>query len=289
METDSLHRFIFERTQVRGEWVHLDATWRALLDRHEYPAPVRQLLGEALAAVVLLSATIKNDGVLTLQINGKGPVNLLVVQVTGARTARGVVTWEGGVPEADLQRQFGEGHLVMTIDPGADKERYQGIVGLEKPSIAAILADYFAQSEQLPTRLWLSVNEEAAAGLLLQRLPGDEVDEDAWNRCVTLADTLKDEELLSLEATETLTRLFHEEEVRLFEREPVSFRCSCSCERVANMVRGLGVEEARSIVADEGGVHVTCEYCNAHYDFDAVDVEALFADGESMPHSPATH
>lgn len=289
METDSLHRFVFERTQVRGEWVHLDATWRALLERHDYPAPVRQLLGEALAAVVLLSATIKNDGVLTLQISGSGPVSLLVVQVTGARTARGLVAWDGDVPKENLSEQFGNGHLVMTIDPGAGKERYQGIVGLEADSIADALADYFSQSEQLPTRLWLSVNDSAVAGLLLQRLPGEEHDEDAWGRCVMLANTLKDEELLSLEATETLTRLFHEEEVRLFEREPVSFRCSCSRERVANMIVGLGVDEARSIIQDEGGIHVQCEYCNASYDFDTVDVEALFANGETMPQSPSTH
>jgi molecular chaperone Hsp33 len=267
--------------------VPLDASWQAVLERGEYPQSVRGELGEALAAVALLAATIKFEGSLILQIQGDGPLSLVVAQATGQRTIRGLARWRDEVPAGPLQAKFGEARMVITIDQGPTKERYQGIVALRGERLADALDEYFSTSEQLPTRLWLAADAEAAAGLLLQRLPGDDADPDAWNRALTLAETLCPEEILALPAEQILHRLYHEEQVRLFEREPVSFRCGCSSERVERMLRGLGLDEARAILEEQGSIEVDCEFCNAHYGFDAVDVERVFAAAE-QPRSPTT-
>lgn len=288
-ERDTLHRFIIERTHVRGEWVHLDATWQAVLERADYPAPVRAVLGEAMAAVALLAATIKFDGSLILQITGDGPISMLVVQASGQRSLRGLAHWREAVPSGSLMQKFGDGRIVITIDPGEGKERYQGIVGLQGENLGEALREYFERSEQLPTRLWLSADDRCAAGLLLQSLPGEDSDPDAWNRAVTLAETVRPEELRALDAVQILHRLYHEEDVRLFGREPVSFRCGCSRERVEEMIRGLGAQEAQSILEDEGLIGVTCEFCNARYEFDLVDVEQLFAAGGQPGVTPTKH
>lgn len=288
-DSDVLSRFIFERTHVRGELVHLDATWRAILERRDYPEPVRELLGQAMAAAALLITTIKFTGSLILQIQGNGPVSLIVVQAKHDRTLRGLAHWTDPVLPGPLAQLVGDARLAITIDQGGDRERYQGIVALNtEETLAHALEEYFARSEQLATRLWLVTGEERAAGMLLQALPGETEDADAWNRTVQLADTLSREELLELPQREVLRRLFHEEDVRLFEPEPVSFRCSCSRERIETVLRGLGYDEVQSIIAEQGRVSVDCEFCNQNYLFDAVDVEKLFAAGEHQPTVPRT-
>ena len=289
LEKDSLQRFLIEHTNVRGEWVHLDATWQAVLERADYPPAVREPLGEAMAAVALLAATIKFNGSLTLQVSGDGPISLLVVQATAAKTLRGLAHWRSDVPEGSLAARFGNARIVITIDPGQGKERYQGVVGLVGDHLGDALKEYFERSEQLPTQLWLAANEQVAAGLLLQKLPGETEDADAWNRTVTLAETVTRDELLALGADEVLRRLYHEEQVRLFERDPVSFRCTCSRERVADMSLGLGPDEARSILDEQGEISVNCDFCNAHYLFDAVDVEQIFAAADHPPVKPTRH
>ena len=286
-DTDCLHRFVFERTDVRGELVRLDASWRAVLERQQYPAPVRELLGEALAAVTLLSATIKFDGFLHLQLRGDGPVDLVLVEVTAQRTVRGLARWSGEVPATPFAAQVGRAWLTLTIDPGTGRERYQGLVAVEQHSLAATLEDYFRQSEQLATRLWLAADARCAAGMLLQRLPESTADPDAWNRDVVLGETLTASELLTLSSRDLLRRLFHQEDLRLFEPEPVSFRCRCSRERIATVLRGLGYDEVRDILEEQGEVSVTCEFCSQTHAFDAVDVERLFA-ASDQPEVPAT-
>ncbi len=286
-DSDCLHRFVFERTDVRGELVRLDASWRAVLDRQEYPDAVRQLLGQALAAVTLLSATIKFDGFLHLQLSGEGPVELLLVEVTAQRTVRGLARWSGEVPAAPLDAPAANAALTLTIDSGGGRERYQGLVAVEGDNLAATLEDYFRQSEQLDTRLWLAADAQRAAGMLLQRLPGATPDADAWNRDVVLGETVTDPELLQLPARELVRRLFHEEDLRLFEPEPVSFRCPCSRERIETVLRGLGYAEVRDILEEQGEVSVTCEFCSQSHAFDAVDVERLFAAAD-QPDVPST-
>ena len=273
---DQLRRFVFEGAGVRGAVVHLDASWRGVLDRHPYPPAVQPPLGQVLAAVVLLSSTIKFEGALILQVEAQGPLRTLVAQATDRRTLRGLARWEGDVPQgSSLHETFGAGRVVLTASaPGG--ERYQGVVALEGASLSAALETYFAQSEQLPTRLWLAADGSRATGLLLQRLPGTSVEDDTWPRAVVLADTLRDAELLGLSAEPLLYRLFHEERVRLFDAEPVSFRCGCSRERIEGLLRSLGPEEVDSVLAEQGVVEVTCEFCNRVYRVDAVDAAALF-------------
>ena len=286
-DSDSLHRFVFDALGVRGEIAYLDAAWRAVQDIHDYPPPVARHLGQSLVATALLSATIKLDGSLILQVQGDGPLHTMVAQATSRRTLRGLARWRGTVPPGDLSAAFGSGRLVMTADaPG--KERYQGIVGLTGPDLAAALEDYFARSEQLPTRLWLGSGERRAAGMLLQRMPAAEGSAEDWERILALADTLTEEELLELPAQTLLYRLFNEEVVRLFESEPLAFRCGCSREAIGNTLRALGRAEAESILAEEGGIVADCEFCNRRYHFDAVDVAALFSDGLTIE-SPSTH
>jgi molecular chaperone Hsp33 len=288
-DRDSLHRFLFERTNVRGELVHLDASWQAVVERHDYPPVLRQLLGEAMAAVLLLGATIKYQGSIILQIQGDGPTSLLVVQASAERTVRGTVEWHGPVRPGSLKDLFGRGHLAITIDPGQGAERYQGIVELGDGGLAEALEGYFQRSEQLATRLWLAADDRQAGGLLLQRLPGASDDPDAWNRAVHLGSTVTAGELLRLPFLEVVRRLFHEEDVRVFESEPVSFRCSCSREKIEDTLRGLGHGELLEILAEQGTVSVDCNFCNQHYEFDAVDVEQLFAGGYSPGVPPTRH
>jgi molecular chaperone Hsp33 len=288
-ERDTLHRFLLERTPVRGEWVHLDDAWRALLERHPYPPVVRDRLGEAYAAVALIAATLKFDGSLILQITGSGPLHMLVVQATGSRALRGLARYRGEVPEGDLTEIFGsDARLVITLDPGAGRERYQGVVALEGQSLAAALDTYFERSEQLPTRLWLASGPSSAAGLLLQGVPGADgaptpPDAEDWIRATLLGGTVAAGELLELPAEQLLRRLFHEERVRLLEGHAMRFACTCSREKVETMLRGLGADEVRATLAQEGEVLVTCEFCNASYRLDAVDAEALFAAADPQP------
>ena len=287
---DSLQRFIFEHAPIRGEIVHLDATWQAVLERRDYPPRVRDVLGELMAASALLTSTLKFDGRLIMQVQGSGPVNLLVVECTSNRTMRAIAQWNGEVPDAPLAELVGNGRLAVTIDPLKGKERYQAIVSLEGMTVAEAFENYFARSEQLDTRLWLAADRNQVAGMLLQRLPDSpQPDEDAWMRAVHLGSTITREELLALPVREIIRRLYHEEDIRLFSRVPVSFRCSCSRERVEAVLRMLGHEEIRSILAEQGSIRVDCEFCGGRYEFDSIDAEQLFAALHAIPAAPTRH
>lgn len=289
LESDSLSNFLFENADVRGEIVHLDASWKQVLERHEYPPVLRSLLGEMMAAAVLLIGTLKFKGKLTLQLKGDGPVTLGLVECTSERLLRGLIHWQGDVDQCvGLASLLGKGVLAITLEqePQGKKEkteRYQGIVEVVGDSLAQSLEHYLQNSEQLETRMWLTADEKAVAGILLQRLPAKKTeniaDEDAWPRMVHLADTVKDEELLLLSADQIIHRLFYEEDVRLFSAVPVAFRCACSRERVQNTLRMLGEAQVLSVLEEQGMVSVDCEFCRQHYEFDAVDVAAVFAAG----------
>ena len=275
---DNLQRFVFEDAPIRGEIVRLDATYRAVLDRRDYPPAVREVLGELMAAVALLASTLKFEGKLIMQIQGSGPVKLLMAECTQSGTMRAIAQWHGDVERAPLGKLIGAGRFAITIDPDDSRERYQGVVDLDGGSVAKALEHYFAQSEQLETRLWLAADREQAAGMLLQKLPDSQSeDADAWDRAVHLGTTLTRLELLSLPVPEILRRLYHEEDIRLFARQPMSFRCSCSRARVEAVLRMLGQDEVESILNERGNVDVDCEFCGAHYEFDVVDAAQLFA------------
>jgi molecular chaperone Hsp33 len=292
-DRDCLHRFLFEHYPIRGHIVHLDASWRALLEHRDYPTVIRDTLGEAVAASVLLSATLKFEGTLSLQLKGQGPMHLMLAQCSDALGVRAVARYKEAEYQRDVASLSGQGSLTVTVENEDLSQRYQGIVPLTGDRLSDCLRNYFETSEQLPTRMWLHADENGASGLLLQRLSDDSVKtrgvgsrvhemdraeiDDAWRRVQLFADTLKPEELQTLSDRNLLRRLFVEDDIRLFESAPVFFRCRCSRERVVGMLRALGPDEVRSVLAEQGHVEVRCDFCNRAYRFDSVDVEQLFA------------
>lgn len=293
MSGDALRRFMFEDFPVRGEIVRMEQSWRAVLERQDYPPAVRTLLGEATAAVVLLASTLKFDGSLTLQIQGEGDLSLLVAQCGSDLAVRGLAKWKGDDPRGTLAELTGGGRLAITIERRKDRERYQGIVLADTDTLAGCLETYFAQSEQLPTRIWLAADAERAAGMLLQQMPAGaaEADPDGWRRAGLLAGTLTPDELLTLEARDVLRRLFHAEDLRLADRRAVAFRCSCTRQRVESAMRLLGRDELAALLLADGRIEVRCEFCNKAYGLDAVDVEQILADAGVLrpPSSDSVH
>ena len=316
-----LHKFLFEGMPVRGMLVRLTDSWREVLARRQsgepFDPPVRQLLGEMAAAGVLMQANIKFNGAVILQIFGDGPVKVAVSEVTpdlGFRTTAKVVgdvpaTDTGTLPLNEMVNVGGHGRCAVTLDPQdrhPGQQPYQGVVplsdddGLSLTKLSDVLQHYMLKSEQLDTTLVLAANDELAAGLLIQRLPlegegnlegkgktdQDEADED-YNRISLLAASLKRDELLTLDADTILHRLFWEEKLLRFEPQQGAmgprFQCTCSRERVGNMLRGLGQEEINDIIEEQGRVDVGCDFCGVRYQFDSVDVTELFAQGPDHP------
>ncbi len=293
VSSDLLQRFLFDNAAIRGEWVSLQESWQEVLNRRDYPAPIRRALGEMMGAAALLTATVKIDGRLVLQIRSQGPVSLMMVECTSDNTLRAFAQWDGELPEqAGLSSLTGEGTLAITIEVAGAKNPYQGVVNVQGDSIAETLESYFERSEQLATRIWLCANDHNVSGLFLQQLPSDEEGkekaEEDWSRISQLAATITDEELLTLEVETLLHRLFHEEEVRLFDPTALAFACTCSRERVAETISMLGQEEAEDIIDAEGGIEVACEFCNEHYHFDKVDVAEIFTDNIASEGDPGT-
>jgi molecular chaperone Hsp33 len=309
-DRDSLHRFIFEHYPIRGHLVHLDASWRALIEHRDYPEAIRTTLGEAVVASLLLAATIKFEGVLSLQLQGAGPVRLLLAQCTSGLGVRGLARYreepDSGTATGSVVDLIGAGNLTVTLESDDGSQRYQGIVPITGERLADSLQIYFENSEQLPTRLWLYADEHGAAGMLLQRLPGagnaapgaptagasvadPATIDDAWRRVQLIGATLTRDELRTLADAQILRRLFNEDDLRLFEPAPVYFRCRCSRERVSGMLQGLGETETRSILTDRGEVEVRCDFCNRAYVFDAVDVAQLFNAGVASDAGSSVH
>ena len=288
-DRDCLHRFMFERYPIRGHLVHLDAAWRALIEHRDYPGNIREALGEAVAASLLLAATIKFEGVLSLQMRGDGPVHLILAQCSGGLGVRGLARYreDTGSGVARIADLIGAGNLTVTLETDDGAQRYQGIVPIVGQRLAESLQVYFENSEQLPTRLWLHADSQGASGMLLQKLPDPHrpqgaaaadpaAVEDAWRRVQFIGETLTALEMRTLSDAEILRRLFNEDDVRLFEPAPVFFRCRCSRERVGSMLQSLGEAESRSVLAERGEVEVHCDFCNRGYVFDAVDIEQSF-------------
>jgi molecular chaperone Hsp33 len=290
---DRLTRFLLQAAGVRGVHVQLDDTWarireRATGDDMDAPAAVTELLGEAAAAAALFTGHAKVDGRLSVQLRGDGPLRTLFAECTAAGTLRGIaqVTDDAPLPR-DLRALGADAVLAITIEnpagEGREPVRYQGLVALESESLAGAFEDYFRQSEQLPTRLLLAAGETRAAGLMLQKLPGDVGDDDGWDRAGALFDTLSPDELLDWPAATVLGRLFHEDGVEVLGERPLRFACSCSRERVASMLQSLGEEEDRAAAAAAGSeARIRCEFCGQQYRFGLGEIAALF------PSRPAT-
>jgi len=278
-EQDCLRRFLFEELGVRGEWVCLQESWQAAKQYQSLNTVVENQLGQALAAVTLLSATIKFEGSLILQAQGDGALRTLVAQATHDKKIRGLVRCVDNVTEGNLQQMMGQGRLAITIEPKKG-EPYQGIVPLSGEGLEDVIRHYFLQSEQLETRLWLFANQTRAVGLLLQALPTQENDKADWDRIEILANTITEEELLNLDCEEILYRLFNQEKVKLFDSEPVEFKCSCSKERISTTLYSLGKMELDDILAQHQVIDVGCEFCGHHYEFNEQDVSAILRQGQ---------
>jgi molecular chaperone Hsp33 len=295
---DTLQKFIFDNAAVKGEFVEISDTWREIQARHNYPPAVKTVLGEMVAAAALLSANLKFNGAIIMQIHGDGPVRLLVVECDSDLRLRATAKLSENAVVADdadlttLLNPHGKGRFVITLDP-IDKmpgqQPYQGIVPLDGDDMATVIENYMLRSEQLDTRLWLGANDSVSRGLLLQKLPrhsgkDDQVkqaseadDLETWNRAVMLASTLKQEELLSTDIQTLMNRLFWEETVRVFEPAHPQFHCSCTREKVGNMLKMLGQAEVDDALSDLGKLGINCDFCGKHYEFDKVDCAQLFA------------
>lgn len=313
-----LHKFLFEGLPVRGMIVRLTDAWQEILARRHaddastpWPWPVTCMLGEMAAAGVLMQSNIKFNGALVMQIFGEGPVKVAVAEVQHDLSLRVTAKVVGEVAAdahlQDLVNVNGRGRCAITLDPKdrvPGQQAYQGVVplnatyGAGQPKLADVLEHYMRQSEQLDTRLVLAADGKVAAGLLIQRLPAEgkgnleDRDMDAaeqlehFNRIATLASSLTAEELLQLDVETILRRLFWQEKILRFDAQTPRFACTCSRERVAGMIRGLGQEEAESILAERGEIDVSCDFCGQHYRFDAVDAAQVFmAPGDRPPAS----
>jgi molecular chaperone Hsp33 len=291
IQHDQLHRYLFENVAVRGELVTVSETLEQVLANHSYPQPVKNVLAELLVATSLLTATLKFAGDITVQLQGDGPMSLAVINGNNNQQLRGVARVQGDIPEnADLKTLVGNGYLVITIAP-EEGERYQGVVGLEGDTLAACLEDYFLRSEQLPTRLIIRTGEHegkmAAGGILLQVMPAQNAQAADFEHLATLTDTIKAEELFTLPANDVLWRLYHEEEVTVYEPQAVEFKCTCSRERCADALKTLPDEEVDSILADDGEIDMNCDYCGSHYVFNAMDIAEIR--NNASPADPQVH
>ncbi|HEL7630584.1 TPA: Hsp33 family molecular chaperone HslO [Stenotrophomonas maltophilia] len=290
-QPDSLIRFLLPDAGVRGVHVRLQATWQEILSHAHYPDAAAELLGEACVASALFTGHTKVDGRLSIQLRSSTTLRTLFAECTAAGTLRGIAQLsEGADAPRDLSSLGDDALLAITIEnPGLDPrepQRYQSLVGLSAAELDEAFEDYFRQSEQLPTRLLLAADRTGASGLLLQKLPGDEGDEDGWSRTSALFETLGRAELLATPAEQLLHRLFHEENPELMGSKPLSFACSCSRERVASMLQSLGEEEARAAAEATGEVEVRCEFCGREYHFPLTEFGILFHGAEGAVPAP---
>ena len=286
MTRDATRRFVIGAGAVRGEYVRLELSWRAILARRSYPGPVTSLLGESLAACALFTATLKmlqSDGRVSIQIREGRPVSLLVAECRADFSMRAMARVdEKAALNADgpIRDLIAGASFALAVDPGGDYDSYQSLIPVESPSLAGTLNDYMARSEQLESHFVLAASQETCAGLLVQKIPTQgghaaaDADPDAWNRIRTLAASATRDELLTLGDEELLHRLFHQEEVRLMPPRPVTFACRCSKERVGGVLRMLGVDEVRGLLADRRTIEVSCEFCGLAYSFTAEEAWA---------------
>ena len=292
MVFDQLHRYLFNQGNVRGEMVRLEKSFQAILDSYSYPPVIQQLLGELMAAASLLTATLKFEGDIAIQIQGEGPLSYAVINATHDQHLRGVARWNeelGSLPN-EFSELVKKGVLVITITP-KEGERYQGMVALDKPTLAGCIEGYFEQSEQLATKVILRTqlidNQARACGMFLQVLPSSSQAtnkaDTAFEHLSALTDTIKDEELFELAAEDILHRLYHQEEIELYPATNVVFQCSCSKERSAAALTAVNKEELLDIIDKDGDIKMNCQYCHSEFSFDAIDIESIHAGTFNLP------
>lgn len=280
-----VQRFLLENLDIRGAVVHLDSVWQQMLSGRNYPQPVTQLLGEMSAVTLLLGENLKQAGRLTIQLNGSGPVSMLVIDCNDTLHIRGMAKYAQNIEAQRVSDLLGHGQLLLTLDMPSMRESYQSIVPLDGNNITELFEHYFKQSEQLPSRLFLITTDTTIFGLLLQKLPAaDQQDPDGWARAKALAATVNDQMLFNLTAEELLIRLFYEETIRIFDAQTVHYGCQENPARIYAMLRSLGREEVYSILKEFGEVVVNDDICNREYRLDALAVDAVFREAGPTVH-----
>lgn len=295
---DVLHRFQLERAGVRGAFVRLERSWQELSSNGDYAGALGALLGQAVAASALFTSGIKFDGRLSVQLQGSGSLRLLFAECTHDGYVRGIARGDDAIPGARIRLEP-DARLAITIENSITETRYQGMVPVEGGDLASAFEHYFERSEQLPTRIVLAAAGGRCGGLMLQQIAREggagandahgATDEDGWNRVGHLLATMSEHELLELPPEVLLLRLFHEEEVRLQQGQPLAFACTCSRERVEAMLHSLGRNENDETLREQGTVEVHCEFCNRRYVFDADDIGALFGPDDEEAASATRH
>lgn len=277
-EIDSLQRFLFEHASIRGEIAHLTHTYKTIMNQRPYPPMVKNLLGEALISCLLLAGSIKFEGELSLQFQGDKRLPLLLVQCDHHLKMRAFASFKEGLEVSDYAEAFLKGQMVLTINQYNQTQAYQSIVPIESTSMSENLMQYFAQSEQIASRVWLAVGDDMAAGMLLQLMPGQDTAqrEQFWEYAVQLGQTVSEPELLNLDNETLLYRLYHETELRLFDSRSVAFQCRCSEEKMKEVLTILGEEEAKELLKERDNIEVSCDFCNKHYSYDAIDIALIF-------------
>lgn len=277
ISTDTLQRFMFEHASIRGEIVHLHETLNIINSQRDYPPQVRLLLGEALLSCLLLAGSIKFEGEISLQFNGDERLPLLIVQCDNQLNVRACAKYQEG-QNINYQEAFLTGQMTLTINQYRQTQQYQSIVPLRSLSMAENLMYYFAQSEQIPSKVWLAVSDSMAAGMLLQLMPdqNSQSREQFWEYAVHIGETITEQELLTLDNQTILYRLYHETVLRLYDPRIIQFKCRCSEPKMKQVLTMLGQEELEQLIKEKGQVDIRCEFCNKHYTFDAIDVTLLF-------------
>lgn len=284
MTQDFIQRFLFQEHSIRGQMIQLDEAWQKMTEERHYPAVITELLGELTAVSVIMASGLKHQGKITLQIQGSGPVSLLVVEVTHDFKLRGVAKTSQPIEDqTTMDELLGDGQILVTLENTQTNHHFQSYVPREADTVAKCFEIFFQQSEQLPSSLWLSADEQHLGGLLIQKMPDtDEKDADAWDRINHLAQTVTDEELMTLNTEDLLHRLFHEEVIELFDAKQVQYECPQDKVRVDNMLRKLGEEEARKIIEEQGEIVIHNEICNYHLRYSSEDIDELFADSQTV-------
>lgn len=280
-QSDTLQRFIFEHVSIRGEIVHIEDTYKTIMSQRDYPPMVKHILGEALVSCLLLASSIKFQGSLSMQFQGDKRLPLLLVQCDHELNVRAFAQCSQNLEPTEYASAFLGGQMVLTMSQNNQTNAYQSLVPIQSTSMSDNLMNYFAQSEQISTRIWLAVNEHAAAGMLLQLMPGqDTLDrEQFWEYAVQLGQTVSEHELLTLDNKILLHRLYHETEIRLFDSRQTRFKCRCNLDKMRQVLAVLGEEDANELLKEQGEVSVCCDFCNQKYIFDAIDIALLFHQG----------
>ncbi|GAB6069615.1 Hsp33 family molecular chaperone HslO [Thiomicrorhabdus hydrogeniphila] len=276
---NAVQRFLFKELNIRGQHIQLQESWQAMIKDRHYPQSIIKLLGELTAVSILLANGMKHKGRITMQIQGSGPITLLVVDVTHDLKIRGVAKTNKDITtESTLDELLGDGQILMTLENTQTEHHFQSYVERQGDSVAQAFESYLSQSEQLPSKLWLAADENALGGVLIQKMPEtDGHDEDGWERIMHIATTVQEQELTELPAQELLHRLFHEEVIELFNADNVEYECPQDKERVTNMLLSLGEDEVRKVLKEQGEIVIHNEMCNYHLRFNKEDIDELFA------------